>query len=127
MEGFRYNLHDDQRGIIPRAAEDIFDYIRDFKNSDITYMVRVSYIQIYNEVLTDLLRQEKEKLMIREEPKKGIFIAGVSSFAVRSPEEMIELIKKGARSRATAKTNMNELSSRSHAVFIITIEQITHN
>ena len=65
MEGFRYNLHDDQRGIIPRAAEDIFDYIRDFKNSDITYMVRVSYIQIYNEVLTDLLRQEKEKLMIR--------------------------------------------------------------
>ena len=51
----------------------------------------------------------------------------MSSFAVRSPEEMIELIKKGARSRATAKTNMNELSSRSHAVFIITIEQITHN
>ena len=48
MEGFRYNLHDDQRGIIPRAAEDIFDYIREYKNNEITFMVRVSYIQIYN-------------------------------------------------------------------------------
>ena len=90
-------------------------------------MVRASYIQIYNEVISDLLRHEKNNLQIREDSKKGVYVEGVSEWAVVRPEEIMELIKMGAKSRATARTNMNELSSRSHAVFIITIEQMREN
>lgn len=87
-------------------------------------MVRASYLQIYNEVISDLLRGEKGNLKIREDPKKGVFVQGVSEWAVVKPEEIMELMKIGGKARATAKTNMNESSSRSHAVFIITIEQM---
>lgn len=107
MEGFRYNMHDAERGIIPRAVEDIFSHIKNCDNEEITFMVRASYIQIYNEVISDLLRHEKKKLEIREDTKKGVYVEGVSEFAVVKPEEIIELIKRGAKSRATAKTNMN--------------------
>ena len=56
MEGFKYNLHDEQRGIIPRAIEDIFRYIQSCEDEETKFMVRASYIQIYNEVISDLLR-----------------------------------------------------------------------
>ena len=65
MEGFRYNMHDPQRGIIPRAIEDIFRYIESVQDEETTFMVRASYIQIYNEVISDLLRNEKKTLQIR--------------------------------------------------------------
>jgi hypothetical protein len=84
-------------------------------------MVRASYIQIYNEVISDLLRNDKKNLQIREDARKGVYIEGVSEWAVVRPQEILELMKIGAKSRATARTNMNESSSRSHAVFIITI------
>jgi hypothetical protein len=87
-------------------------------------MVRASYLQIYNEVISDLLRGEKTNLKIREDPRKGVFVQGVSEWAVVKPDEIMELMKIGGKARATAKTNMNESSSRSHAVFIITIEQM---
>ncbi len=87
-------------------------------------MVRASYIQIYNEVISDLLRNDKKNLQIREDARKGVYIEGVSEWAVVRPQEILELMKIGAKSRATARTNMNESSSRSHAVFIITIEQM---
>lgn len=70
------------------------------------------------------MRTEKKNLHIREDPRKGVFVDGVSEWAVVRPQEILELMKLGAKSRATAKTNMNESSSRSHAVFIITIEQM---
>jgi kinesin family protein 3/17 len=56
MEGFKYNLHDEERGIIPRAIEDIFRYIQGCEDEETKFMVRASYIQIYNEVISDLLR-----------------------------------------------------------------------
>lgn len=87
-------------------------------------MVRASYIQIYNEVVSDLLRTEKKQLHIREDPKKGVYVQGVSEWAVVRPQEILELMKMGTKTRAIAKTNMNESSSRSHAVFIITIQQM---
>jgi len=87
-------------------------------------MVRASYIQIYNEVVSDLLRNEKKQLNIREDPRKGVYVEGVSEWAVVKPQEILDLMKMGTKTRAIAKTNMNESSSRSHAVFIITIEQM---
>lgn len=88
-------------------------------------MVRVSYLQIYNEIISDLLKVERTSLQIREDKKKGVFVEGLSEWAVRSPNEVYALMQKGAQCRATATTKMNDLSSRSHAVFIIIVEQMT--
>jgi kinesin family protein 3/17 len=75
MEGFKYSLTDENRGIIPRAIEDIFSYIEaGSKDEEVTFMVRASYIQIYNENVSDLLRNEKKNLQIREDPKKGVYV-----------------------------------------------------
>lgn len=88
-------------------------------------MVRASYLQIYNEVISDLLKIDRTALQIREDKKKGVFVEGLSEWAVRSPNEIYSLMQKGAMARATATTKMNDLSSRSHAVFIIIVEQMT--
>jgi hypothetical protein len=87
-------------------------------------MVRASYLQIYNEVISDLLKQEWNSLTIREDKKKGVFVEGLSEWAVRSPRDIYALMKDGMRNRATASTRMNDVSSRSHAVFIIIVEQM---
>jgi hypothetical protein len=125
MEGFKYNGVDPARGIVPRSMEEIFAFIQMQKNNNMNFMVRASYLQIYNEVISDLLKVERTSLQIREDPKKGVFVEGLSEWAVRSPNEIYSLMQKGALSRATATTKMNDLSSRSHAVFIIIVEQMT--
>ena len=125
MEGFKYNSQDPQRGIIPRSMEEIFKYIENGSNSKTTFMVRASYLQIYNEVISDLLRTDRTNLHIREDKKKGVFVEGLSEWAVRTPNEIYSLMQKGAMSRATASTKMNDVSSRSHAVFIIIVEQMS--
>lgn len=86
-------------------------------------MVRASYLQIYNEVISDLLKPDWNSLTIREDKKKGVFVEGLSEWAVRSPRDIYALMKDGMRNRATAATKMNDVSSRSHAVFIIIVEQ----
>lgn len=124
MEGFKYNSQDPHRGIIPRCMEEIFAYIENSSNSRTTFMVRAAYLQIYNETVSDLLRTDRTGLQIREDRKRGVFVEGLSEWAVRSPNEIYSLMQKGAMSRATASTKMNDVSSRSHAVFIIIIEQM---
>ena len=104
--------------------EEIFKYIENSSNSRTTFMVRASYLQIYNETVSDLLRTDRTGLQIREDRKKGVFVEGLSEWAVRSPGEIYSLMQKGAMSRATASTKMNDVSSRSHAVFIIIVEQM---
>jgi len=125
MEGFTYNSSDMQRGIIPRSIEEIFNYIELFSSSDTKFMVRASYLQIYNEAISDLLKPEKTSLQVREDKKKGVFVEGLSEWAVRSPADIYTLLQRGASCRATAATKMNDVSSRSHAVFMIVVEQLT--
>lgn len=125
MEGFKYSGTDPQRGIVPRSMEEIFRFIQMQSSQNTTFMVRASYLQIYNEVISDLLKIDRTALQIREDKKKGVFVEGLSEWAVRSPNEIYSLMQKGALSRATATTKMNDLSSRSHAVFIIIVEQMT--
>lgn len=124
MEGFKYSGCDPQRGIVPRSMEQIFKYIEASSNRNSTFMVRASYLQIYNEIISDLLKTDRTALNIREDKKKGIFVEGLSEWAVRSPNEIYSLMQKGAMSRKTAWTNKNDVSSRSHAVFIIIVEQM---
>lgn len=125
MEGFTYNSNDILRGIIPRSIEEIFNYIELFSNADTKFMVRASYLQIYNENISDLLKPEKTSLQIREDKKKGVFVEGLSEWAVRNPADIYTLLQRGASCRATAATKMNDVSSRSHAVFMIVVEQLT--
>lgn len=88
-------------------------------------MIRASYLQIYNEVISDLLKPDKGSLQIREDKRKGVFVEGLSEWAVRSPSEIYSLMRRGTQLRATASTKLNDISSRSHAVFIIIVEQMT--
>lgn len=123
MEGFKYNGGDPARGIIPRSMEEVFNYIHGEECSpDTRFMVRASYLQIYNEVISDLLKPSRNNLGIREDKKRGVYVDGLSEWVVSKPKDIYTLIKKGASYRATAYTNMNDVSSRSHAVFIIVVE-----
>jgi kinesin family protein 3/17 len=85
-------------------------------------MVRASYLQIYNENISDLLKTDRAFLQIREDKRKGVFVEGLSEWAVRTPSEIFSLMERGAAVRATAATKKNDVSSRSHAVFIMIVE-----
>ena len=124
MEGFSYNYTSPKKGLIPRAIENIFKYIENNSNSDTTFIIRVTYLQIYNESIDDLLKSEKNHLSIRESQKKGIYVEGLSEWAVCSPNDIYALLERGAQSRTKAHTNMNDVSSRSHAIFTIILEQM---
>jgi len=124
MEGFTFSSNDPNRGIIPRSIDEIFNYIESLNNSGTKFMVRASYLQIYNEAVSDLLKNEKVNLQIREDKKKGVFVEGLSEWAVRNPNDIYTLLQRGATNRNTSSTKMNDVSSRSHAVFVITVEQL---
>lgn len=87
------------------------------------FLVRASYLQIYNEAISDLLKPERSNLSIREDKKRGVYVDGLSEWVVRSPAEIYGLMERGGAVRATGETKMNEVSSRSHAVFIVIAEQ----
>ena len=120
MEGFESN---ETRGIIPRSIEQIFGHIERNASPRIRFLVRASYLQIYNDMISDLLKPERTNLSIREDKRRGVFVEGLSEWVVRTPREIYELIKRGSLERATGSTRMNAVSSRSHGVFIIITEQ----
>ncbi|GFR42885.1 hypothetical protein Agub_g3877, partial [Astrephomene gubernaculifera] len=113
------------RGIIPRTVEDIFTYIVNDPEPSSKYLVRSSYLQIYNEVVSDLLKPERSPLAIREDRRKGVYVEGLSEWVVRSPAEVYQLMQRGQALRATGATKLNEVSSRSHAVCVIIVEKCT--
>lgn len=92
MEGFKYSATDQARGIVPRSMEEIFRYIEAPVNKKSTFMVRASYLQIYNEFISDLLKSDRQYLQIREDRRKGVFVEGLSEWAVRSPHEIYSLM-----------------------------------
>ena len=123
MEGFNREGSVEARGIIPRAIEQIFGHIQRNASPRMRYLVRASYLQIYNEQISDLLKPERSNLTIREDKRRGVFVEGLSEWVVRSPAEIYGLMERGGHVRATGETKMNEVSSRSHAVFIVIAEQ----
>jgi len=72
MEGFAYSPNSPQRGIIPRSMEEIFKYIETCPNKNSRFLVRASYLQIYKDCISDLLRPERQNLSIREDKRKGL-------------------------------------------------------
>ncbi|XP_032941998.1 kinesin-like protein KIF27 isoform X2 [Catharus ustulatus] len=113
----------DERGIIPRAIQELFHHISEHRNID--FHVKVSYIEVYKEELRDLLDLESsvKELHIREDEKGNTVIVGAKEFHVECADEVISLLESGNAARHTGTTQMNEHSSRSHAIFTISIHQ----
>ncbi|KAI9798218.1 MAG: Kinesin heavy chain [Candelina submexicana] len=114
--------NDESRGIIPRIVEQIFASIL-ASPSNIEYTVRVSYMEIYMERIRDLLAPQNDNLPVHEEKSRGVYVKGLLEIYVSSVQEVYEVMRRGGTARATAATNMNLESSRSHSIFVITITQ----
>lgn len=117
----------EEPGLIPRTCQDLFERIESNESPNISYSVRVSYFEVYNEHVRDLLVPKTDPpyyLKIRESPTEGPYIKDLTDQPVRNYNDIVRLMQKGDMSRTTASTKMNDTSSRSHAVFTIMLKQI---
>ncbi|XP_076874589.1 kinesin-like protein KIF1B isoform X5 [Brachyhypopomus gauderio] len=117
-----------QEGIIPLLCEELFEKINDNADEEISYSVEVAYMEIYCERVRDLLNpKNKANLRVREHPLLGPYVEDLSKLAVTSYTDIADLMDAGNKARTVAATNMNETSSRSHAVFTIVFTQRKHD
>lgn len=116
----------ESKGIIPRLCDNLFSAIANKTTQDLMYKVEVSYMEIYNEKVHDLLdpKPNKQSLKVREHNVMGPYVDGLSQLAVTSYMDIDNLMTEGNKSRTVAATNMNAESSRSHAVFSVVLTQI---
>jgi len=116
---------EDEPGVIPRLNDDIFLEVSKLKEASESkeIMMTVAYLEIYNEVIKDLLNPSDKKLEVRQHPKLGIYVQGLAELVVESSEDVVKYIESGNRVRKVASTNMNARSSRSHSCFILKIKQ----
>lgn len=115
--------HDnDSMGMIPRAFKQIFDFIE--QHPQIQFLIRASYLEIYQEEIHDLLRKDRSiKLDLHERPDDGVYVKDLTSFVCKSITEIERVMRVGNQNRMVGATDMNERSSRSHAIFMIAVEQ----
>ncbi|XP_045131033.1 kinesin-like protein KIF13B isoform X11 [Portunus trituberculatus] len=116
----------DQKGLIPRLCDTLFERIAaNTSPHSVSHKVEVSYMEIYNEKVHDLLdpKGSRQTLRVREHNILGPYVDGLSLLAVSSYEEIEQLIEEGNKARTVAATNMNSESSRSHAVFTVILTQ----
>ncbi|XP_026162837.1 kinesin-like protein KIF17 isoform X2 [Mastacembelus armatus] len=110
-----------QRGVIPRAFEHVFESIQCAENTK--FLVRASYLEIYNEEIRDLLGNDtKQRLELKEHPERGVYVRDLSMHTVHTVGECERIIEQGWRNRAVGYTLMNKDSSRSHSIFTIHLE-----
>lgn len=113
-------------GVIPLAITDIFSYIREMPNRE--FLLRVSYLEIYNEKIYDLLSssseagQQQEEIKLREDSRRGVYATPLKEEIVQSPNQLLRVIARGDQARKVASTQFNARSSRSHAVVQIVVE-----
>uniref|UniRef100_W5MNR2 Kinesin family member 13A n=1 Tax=Lepisosteus oculatus TaxID=7918 RepID=W5MNR2_LEPOC len=119
----------DQPGLIPRLCCSLFERVSEQDSESHTFKVEVSYMEIYNEKVRDLLdpKGSRQSLKVREHKVFGPYVDGLSQLAVTNFEDIESLMSEGNKSRTVAATNMNEESSRSHAVFSIIITQTLYD
>ena len=117
---------EEQKGIIPRAFEHIFDYIS--VTDGTKFLVHASYLEIYNEEVRDLLgRDVKRKLDLKEHPEKGVYVNGLSQHKVSNVQDLEHVMEIGSKNRSVGATLMNVDSSRSHSMFTIDVEMATES
>ncbi|XP_046871866.1 centromere-associated protein E isoform X4 [Hypomesus transpacificus] len=114
-------------GVIPLAMEDVFQTIKNWPKKE--FLLRVSYMEIYNETVTDLLCDswKRKPLEIREGTNKTVYVADLTEELVTSPNQALAWIRKGEKNRHYGKTKMNQRSSRSHTIFRMIIESRESN
>ncbi|XP_052205946.1 kinesin-like protein KIN-12C [Diospyros lotus] len=119
------NLNEDC-GITPRIFEYLFTRIREEegnrRDERLKYSCKCSFLEIYNEQITDLLEPSSTNLQLREDLKKGVYVENLTEHGVTTVNDVLKLLLQGAANRKMAATNMNSESSRSHSVFTCTIE-----
>ncbi|KAH9326935.1 hypothetical protein KI387_007113, partial [Taxus chinensis] len=120
--GKTYTMHGTTRdpGIISLAVIDVFEHIK--MVIDREFLIRVAFMEIYNEEIKDLLCPENCKLEIHENQERGVFVAGLKELIVNSPQQVHDILQFGEVNRHFGETNMNAHSSRSHAIFRMVIE-----
>ncbi|KAM4049970.1 centromere-associated protein E isoform 10-T10 [Anomaloglossus baeobatrachus] len=122
MMGTPHNL-----GIIPQAVDEVFKIIQEIPNRE--FLLRVSYMEIYNESVTDLLCDDRKKkpLEVREDFNRTVYVADLTEEVVTVPELVMQWIKKGEKNRHYGETKMNDHSSRSHTIFRMIVESRERN
>uniref|UniRef100_A0A8C6SEU0 Kinesin motor domain-containing protein n=1 Tax=Neogobius melanostomus TaxID=47308 RepID=A0A8C6SEU0_9GOBI len=116
--------HEGDKGLIPRICDGLFEQISEKSKNTVSFHTEVSFMEIYNERVQDLLQKnttstDKTQLKVREHPKEGPYVQNLTRHLVQSYHDVEELILLGNVNRTTASTNMNDTSSRSHAIFTI--------
>src|SRR5437868_11191993 len=119
----------EEAGVIPRICREMFARITELQSDpNLKCRVEVSYLEIYNERVRDLLNPStKGNLKVREHPSTGPYVEDLAKLVVGSFKEIEHLMDEGNKARTVAATNMNETSSRSHAVFTLTLTQKRHD
>uniref|UniRef100_A0A8C1XIW3 Kinesin family member 13A n=1 Tax=Cyprinus carpio TaxID=7962 RepID=A0A8C1XIW3_CYPCA len=119
----------EQPGLIPRLCCSLFERVSRDQNESQSFKVEVSYMEIYNEKVRDLLdpKGSRQSLKVREHKVLGPYVDGLSQLAVMNFEDIESLMSEGNKSRTVAATNMNEESSRSHAVFSVIVTQTLYD
>ena len=111
----------DKKGIIPNAFSHIFGYIKTEGESK-RFLVRCSFVEIYNEEVRDLLGDKNKKLDIREDPKKGTFVKDLTYINIKDNDDIEKCLNQGNKNRHVGQTSMNDQSSRSHSLFTVYLE-----
>lgn len=111
---------DTETGVIGHTVNEIFQYIADHQTRE--FLLRVSYLEIYNENIIDLLQPGNSGLKIHESIERGVYVGGLREEVVGCPEQILQLLEFGESHRRFGATNMNERSSRSHTIFRVSIE-----
>ncbi|KAI8847410.1 kinesin motor domain-containing protein [Chytridium lagenaria] len=117
---------DEQPGIIPQSIDDVFSFIREQKD-DKEYLLRVAYLEIYNETIRDLLAPDQKDLRIHEDRKRGVYVSPLKEEIVTTPKQVMKVIQRGEQNRHFGSTDYNEHSSRSHTIFQMVIESRDKN
>lgn len=123
-------------GLIPRTCRDLFERIENQTSANVQYTVRVSYFEVYNEQVRDLLlsssssspnsagNKGSHRLKVRESPTEGPYVEDLSEFTVKTATDVLKYLELGNKNRVVASTKMNDVSSRSHAVFTLVVKQV---
>lgn len=121
----------DSPGIIPRTCQDLFDKMNKLSTPNYTFAVRISFFEIYNEQVRDLLSIRSNnfsaKLRVRESPTEGPYIENLTEYTVKDASQVIKHLQDGNKLRTTASTKVNDQSSRSHAVFTLVVKQTRYD
>jgi kinesin family protein 18/19 len=116
-----------EEGIIFKACDYLFEKIQMYKNenndNNINYYIKISYIEIYNEIVKDLINENSTSLIIVEDPQKGVICPNAKEIIINDSIELKKIINESNKRRTMASTNQNQFSSRSHAILQMTLEK----